>query len=146
MRRGYSVINQGDWVTLRVLVRHVNAYVGCGREGELEASRGVEEVVRVVCKGGEGGEGPPLPVPFTPHFPIQSGEEWHVWAEEAGSRRLLFPVFVKEVPFQTWTPTHALECMDINIGGDLPIGKNTLKIHLQSSLYLGLNPEPFSVT
>jgi len=141
----YSVVGTGDFITLRICVRHSNCYGSRSDSTTISApNSSVEDSIQFAL-GNSAAVGPALPVPFTPSFPSQLAEEWNVWVEDESNRQFFFPLNAREIPFQTWSPSQAWEYFDLSIG-ELGLGTHRLNVQFRSSVYLGIDPEPFKLT
>ena len=169
-KAGCTQVYQGDNVTLRVHVRHlnllshseeVNSSSSSSSSSTASSSSAASSRSSPHVKSKEdyawlaGKEdactprGPALPLVHAPHFPRMLKEEWCVLMEDTVTKHLVMPVHwnPQQLHGQVFSPTHAEECFDVFLGDQLGLGRHTIAVHMDSPHYLGLQPEaPFTVT
>jgi hypothetical protein len=126
-------VAEGDTVTLRVALRHVNfAAAGAPPLAPTSGPRPQPS-------------GAHLPPVHAPLFPELRREEWHIWIEDVAAagvprNRFVFPNAAK-APFHIWMPTHAEETVDFRFKVTPHLGLRKFVVRFHSAVYVGLNVE-----
>jgi hypothetical protein len=145
-RAGVTQVNHNDNVVLRVRVRHANLMGSEARGGA--GARAADVYHWMAANDTPAARGPPLPLVHAPHFHHMLKEQWSVWVEDTATKRLVIPAHWNPqlMHGQVFSPSHGEECMDIFLGQQLRVGRNTLAVHFASPHYLGIDPEEGTFT